>query len=63
MNKKPMHKQPFIYFILGIIVALTCVSWVSLQAQAKTEPANSTAPKLTPIKDAGKIMQATAGST
>ncbi len=55
MNQKLIRKQPFAFLIAGIIGVVTCVSWLSLQAQAKTEPANGTAPKLTPIKDAGKL--------
>ena len=50
-----MTKQPFALFISAILGVATLGYWASMQAQAQTQAQQTTPPKFTSFKDAGKL--------
>jgi len=55
MTKQSIYKEPFALFLSGILSAATLGYWASVQAQAQTQPQQTTPPKFTSFKDAGKL--------
>ncbi len=56
MNKKQIQKQPFVFFIASILIALIFGSLTTNQAEAETESPNTTTPEFINVQDGDRIQ-------